>query len=60
MVAHWSHDYFLIESDAAAGTNIETVEAINASLTKIDSYVDEAPKEIISGLWKNAGGSGTR
>ena len=54
------HDGFLLDSDTAAGTNIETAEAIDDSLTKNESSINEFSKEIMSGLCVDTGGSGTR
>ena len=43
-VASWWHVdrmiIFLLDSDAAVGTNIKTVEAIGTSLSKMDSSID--------------------
>ena len=44
MVESFSRDHFLLDSDAAAGTNVENVEAIDTSLTKMDSSIDYIPK----------------
>ena len=60
MVVHWSHDKFLFDSDAAAGPNTETVEEIHTSLTKMDSSIDDVPKEIMSGLWEITSRGGSR
>ena len=51
---------FLLDSDAAAGTNIETTEAIDTSLTAIDSSIDEVPKKIMSSVCGDAGRGGFR
>ena len=56
----WSHNIFLLESDTAAGNNIETADAIDTSLTKFDSSIDDVLKEIMSGLCTDAGKGGTR
>ena len=51
---------FLIDSHVDAGTNIKTAEEIDTSLTTIDSYIDDVPKETISGLCTYASGGETR
>ena len=44
MVACWSNNDFLLDLDAAAGTNVEIAQAIDASLTKTESSIDDVPK----------------
>ena len=51
---------FLLDSDAAAGSNVETVKVIDTSLTKIHSSMDDVPKEIMGGFCSGASGVGTR
>ena len=51
---------FSLDSDESAGTNIENAEVIDAFFRKNDSSIDDTPKEMMSSLWKDAGGGGTR
>ena len=58
VVSWWHVDLimnFLLELDADAGNNIKTAEVIDDSLTKIDSFIGEAPNEIMSGLCTDDG-----
>ena len=50
----------LLDSDVAAGTNVSTDLAIDASLKRLDSSLENMPKEIMHGLCTDAGGGGTR
>ena len=65
MISFWFNNRvitFLLDSDAAVGTNISTAEAIDSSLRKIDK-IDSSrniSKVIISGLCTDARGDGTR
>ena len=53
---------FLLDSDAAVGTNVSTAKAIDSSLCKIDKIdsLRNISKVIISRLCTNARGGGTR
>ena len=51
---------FVLDSYTAAGTIIETAEEINTYLKKINSYVDDAPEETMSGFRADSDVSRTR
>ena len=40
----------LLDSDTSSGTNMSNVEAIDVSLKKMDSFIVEVPKDIMSSL----------
>ena len=63
LVSWWFVDRvmnFLLDADAAAGTNLSTARAIDIYLKKLDSSSSNDPKETMSSLCADAGGGGTR
>ena len=65
MTSFWHRDRaltFLLDSDAAIGTNISTAAAIDSSLHKVDVLEENGAvaKVPMDGLCTDAGGGGTR
>ena len=51
---------FLLDSDAAEGSNVLTADAVDSSFKKLDFNEDSVMKSFVNGLCTDAGSGGTR